>query len=209
MRSITRAGFYQLMRLPNETLLFSDQQIHTSAEQGFPLFQATGTIYSAAAQLLQGRAKQALPAIRSGLAAYRATGAGLSYPYYLSLLGEAYAATGLAGEAANTFEQALQFVETSGEHCQEAELHRLKGELALGQGETAAAEEEFERAIATAKRQGSKAWELRAIKSLSRLQRRLGRQAEAKARLAEAYAAFTEGFETPDLQDAKALLASL
>jgi class 3 adenylate cyclase/predicted ATPase len=200
---------YQLMRLPNETLLFSDQQIHTSAEQGFPLFQATGTIYSAAAQLLQGRAKQALPAIRSGLAAYRATGAGLSYPYYLSLLGEAYAAAGLAGEAANTFEQALQFVETSGEHCQEAELHRLKGELALGQGETAAAEEEFERAIATAKRQGSKAWELRAIKSLSRLQRRLGRQAEAKARLAEAYAAFTEGFETPDLQDAKALLASL
>ena len=67
---------YQLMRLPNETLLFSDEQIHTSAEQGFPLFQATGTIYGAAAQLLQGRAKQALPAIRSGLAAYRATGAG-------------------------------------------------------------------------------------------------------------------------------------
>jgi class 3 adenylate cyclase/predicted ATPase len=200
---------YQLMKLPNETLLFSDEQIHTSAEQGFPLFQATGTIYNAAAQLLQGRARRVVPVLRNGLDAYRATGAGLSLPYYLCLLAEAYARAGLTDEAASAIADALQHVETSGERSQEAELHRLRGELALGDGQTAEAEEEFQTAIGIATSQGSKAWELRSAASLARLYQRLGRREEARAPLETAYGAFTEGFDTPDLQDAKTLLATL
>jgi predicted ATPase len=200
---------YQLMRLPNETLLFSDEQIHTSAEQGFPLFQATGTIYNAAAQLLQGRAKKALPELRGGLDSYRATGAGLSLPYYLCLLAEAHGRSGLAAEAEQTIAEALEFVETSGERCQEAELNRQRGDLALARGEMALAEEHFRRGAKIAKTQGSKAWELRAAISLARLCQQLGRPDEARASLSAAYAAFTEGFETPDLQEARALLDTL
>src|SRR5262249_29876718 len=148
---------YQLLRLPNETLLFSDEQIHNSAEQGFPLFEATGGIYSAGAQLLQGRAKKALPEIKHGLEAYRATGAGLSIPYYLHLLAEAYVGADRPEEAEATIAEAMQFVAASGEHSQEAELTRLKGEIALGRGDTAEAEAQFQEALAIATRQGSKA----------------------------------------------------
>ena len=147
--------------------------------------------------------------LRTGLDAYRATGAGLSLPYYLSLLGDAYTRAGLASEAGATLDEAAEVIATSGERCQEPELHRLRGELALSQGETAVAEEQFETAIAAARERGSKAWELRATISLGHLHRRLGRSSNARSRLASVYGSFTEGFDTPDLQEAKALLAAL
>jgi class 3 adenylate cyclase/tetratricopeptide (TPR) repeat protein len=200
---------YQLMRMPAETLLFSDEQMGTSAEHGFPLFRATGSIYNAAGQLLQGNAETASPKLENGLDAYRATGAGLALPYYLGLMGEAFLQTGNHGEADSALDQALSVVQTGGDRCHEAELHRLKGELARSQGAaTGLVEQHFLRALQIAKAQGSKAWELRATISLSRLYGRHRREA-ASEMLGRLHDSFTEGFATPDLRAAKTLHAEL
>ena len=201
---------YQQMRLPVETLASSEEGVRMSAEHGFPLFQATGVVYGAAALLLQGRTHEALPALMKGFDAYRATGAALALPYYLGLVGDALAQAGMGADAAKVFDNALAIAERSDERCQEAELYRLKGELALRQGEDLVeAEGHFLRAIGTAKEQQSKAWELRATTSFARLYQRQGRRARGRELLAAALGSYTEGFEMPDLKDAKALLAAL
>jgi class 3 adenylate cyclase/predicted ATPase len=201
---------YQLMRLPAETLLFSDEQMHTSAEQGFPLFHATGAIYHGAGQLLQGNGENALTVLESGLDAYRATGAALAVPYYLGLLGEVLAQRGNRRDAKSVLDDALAIAETGNDRCHQAELHRLKGEFARSGGEQPEiAEEHFLGSLATAKKQRSKAWELRAAMSLARLYQGLGRRHEASEPLRYAYDCFTEGFATPDLREAKTLLDEL
>jgi predicted ATPase len=200
---------YQLMRMPAETLL-SDEQRHTSVEHGFPLFDATGAIYNAAGQLLQGNAERAFPTLENGLNAYRATGAGLALPYYLGLLGDALTQTGNGRDAKSALDEALAVVQTSGDRCHDAELHRLKGELAQSERvEPEVAEQHFLRAIDRAKKQRSKAWELRASISLAGLYRRHGRLGDAGDTLSRIYGCFTEGFGTPDLQEAKALIEEL
>ena len=105
-------------------------------------------------------------------------------------------------------DEGLAIAQKNDERFQEAELHRLKGELLLAESpdQTAAAEETFRQAIETARRQLSRGWELRATMSLSRLWQRQGRHDEARAALAAIYNAYTEGFTTPDLVDAAALL---
>jgi predicted ATPase len=107
-------------------------------------------------------------------------------------------------------QEALSFVEKSGERYHEAELYRLEGELHLlgGESETET-EASFQRAIEIARRQSAKSWELRATTSLARLWQLQGKHAEARKRLAEIYGWFTEGFDTQDLKDAKALLQDL
>jgi predicted ATPase len=201
---------YQLMRMPSETLLFSDEQMRTSAEHGFPLFKATGSIYNAAGQLLQEKAAKAAAALEGGLDAYRATGAGLALPYYLGLLGDAFTQTGNTGEADSLLDEALTAAQTSGDRCHEAELHRLKGELAEREGaQPEVLEQHFTRALDTAKKQSSKAWELRATMSLARLHARHGHRTDAGEMLGRLYNSFTEGFCTPDLREAKTLLAEL
>lgn len=201
---------YQLMRLPTETLLFSDEQMHTSAEHGFPLFQATGAIYNAAGQLLQGKVDNAPTALEGGLDAYRATGAGLALPYYLGLLGDALMQKDNGRDARSVLDDALAIAETSNDRCHEAELHRLKGELARSRGDRPEiAEQRFLHAIDTARKQQSKAWELRAAMSLARLYQGLGRRYDASEALRRAYDCFTEGFATPDLSEAKILLHEL
>ena len=201
---------YQLMRMPSETLLFSDEQMRTSADHGFPLFKATGLIYNAAGQLLQGNAAKAAAALEEGLDSYRATGAGLALPYYLGLLGDAFIKTGNTGEAYGVLDEALMAAKTSGDRCHEAELHRLKGELAEREGaQPQALEQHFIRALDTAKKQGSKGWELRATISIVRLHAPHGRRTEASETLGRLYRSFTEGFATPDLREANTLLAEL
>jgi predicted ATPase len=199
---------YQLLRLPTETQIFSEEQVHASVKQGFPLFQATGAMYKAAGHFLAGELEQALPDLRSGLSAYRGTGASLSLPYYLSVLAQGLAQAGLTDEAKSVLDDAFTQVEVSNERCQEAELHRLKGELA-GREQLDVAERHFLKAIAIAQKQGSKAWELRATVSLARLYSALGRQKEARDKLFSAYGWYSEGFGTPDLEAAKAVLDSL
>jgi predicted ATPase len=106
-------------------------------------------------------------------------------------------------------DDAMQIAERTGERWFEAELYRHKGQLLLRQGRTQAAEELYHRALAIARKQQAKLWELRAAVSLARLRRGQGRLTEARELLAPVYGWFTEGFDTPDLKDAKALLDEL
>lgn len=117
---------------------------------------------------------------------------------------------GRTGEALTVFDETLPFVRT-GEHYYEAELQRLRGELLLmrSAGEAANAEDCFRAAIDIARRQSAKSWELHATMSLARLRAKQGKRDEARAMLADIYAWFTEGFDTADLKDAKALLDEL
>jgi predicted ATPase len=146
-----------------------------------------------------------------GLAAFQATGMRLQYPHFLALLAEAYGKAGQAEEGLSVLAEALALVEETGERYYGAELYRLKGELLLMQGDEAESEAEasFHKAIEVARRQQAKSWELRATMSLCRLWQRQGKREEARQRLAEVYGWFTEGFDTPDLQEAKALLEEL
>jgi predicted ATPase len=106
-------------------------------------------------------------------------------------------------------EEAFQIVERTGERWLEAELHRQKGQLLMRQGHAEAAEQLYQKALRIAREQRAKLWELRAAVSLARLRRDQGRCAEARELLAPVYGWFTEGFDTPDLKEAKALLDEL
>jgi predicted ATPase len=145
------------------------------------------------------------------LAAYRATGAALAQPWHLALLAEAYQHARQTEGGLAALAEALTAVHNTGERVYEAELYRLQGALRLAQSPDYAAEAEacFHRALDVARAQQAKSWELRAAMSLSRLWQQQGRRAEAHALLAPVYGWFTEGFDTADLQEAKALLDEL
>ena len=127
------------------------------------------------------------------------------------MLGDAYTQAGRFEDAHEALDEGLAVAEKNDDRFQEAELHRLKGELLLAESpdQIAAAEDCFRQAIETARRQQSKAWELRATMSLARLWQRQGRRDEARAALAAVYGTYTEGFTTPDLVEARALLEAL
>jgi predicted ATPase len=149
--------------------------------------------------------------MRQGLAAWRATGAEVFRPYYLALLAETYGAGGQPEEGLRLLEEALVMVNNRWERFWEAELYRHRGELTLtcSAEKQAEAETSFRQALDVARRQQAKSLELRAAMSLSRLWQRQGKRDEARQLLTEVYCWFTEGFDTADLQEAKALLAKL
>ena len=182
-----------------------------STEQGFPYWVAEGTIYRGWALAEQGYGGEGLSLIREGLAARQATGADVFRSYFLALLAEAYGKDKQVENGLGTVAEALAFVENTEERFYEAELYRLKGELLLQQSQTQHPEAEdcFQQAITVAQRQAAKSWELRAATSLARLWQQQGKQAQARELLAPVYDWFTEGFETADLLDAKALLEDL
>jgi serine phosphatase RsbU (regulator of sigma subunit) len=201
---------YQHCRLGIQAHGAGDEQIRIATEQGFNFWRASGTLYAASGLLLQGRSERGLRLLQDGLDAYRRTGAELAVPYYLSVLAEGCTQAGRFAEAHAALDEALRLVEKNDERFQEAELHRLNGELLLAESDDCtAAEECFVRAVEIAQRQESKAWKLRAAMSLARLRQRQGRREEAFGTLSAAHAAFTEGFATPDLVDAATLLESL
>ena len=202
---------YHQLRLPAETNAASEEGIQIATEQGFAMLHATETFFKAAAVLLDGRAGEALPLLTRALEAYRATGAGVWLPYFLSILGDAYIQAGRLEDAREVLNEGLAIAERSNELCQKAELLRLSGELALlmVSHKEDVAEGCFRQAITTAQLQLSKAWELRASTSLARLHKRQGRHDEARRLLSDIYGWFTEGFDTPDLKSAKALLDEL
>jgi predicted ATPase len=172
---------------------------------------AGGTILRGWALAEQGQGAEGLLQMRQGLAAWRATGAGLFRPYYLAVLAEAHRKAGLANEGLSVLAEALDAGHQTGERAREAELYRLKGELLLRQADPDAPQAEacFQQALAVARRQLAKSWELRAALSLSRLWQNQGKKEEARSILAEIYGWFTEGFDTRDLKEAKALLDEL
>jgi predicted ATPase/energy-coupling factor transporter ATP-binding protein EcfA2 len=200
----------QHCRLGAETQAAGEEEMRVATEQGFLFWHASGTLYSAAGILLRGRLEEGLELLQKGLDAYRGTGAGLGLPYYLSLLGEAFTQAGRFDDARGAFEEALALAGQNDERFQEAELHRLRGELHLAEeNDESAAEECFRRALETARRQGSRAWELRATMSTVRLWHKQGRRHEAFNALTSAFGGFTEGFHTPDLMEASALIKEL
>ena len=160
---------------------------------------------------MQGRREESLPVLLKGFSAFRATGAEVRVPSYLGLLGDAYTQSARFEDAHKALDEGLAVAEKNDDRCHEAELYRLQGELLLAErpDQTAAAEVCFRRAIETALRQGRKGWELRATMSLARLWQRQGLREDARSALAKVYGAYTEGFTTPDLVDAKAMLQTL
>jgi class 3 adenylate cyclase/predicted ATPase len=222
-------------------------------EQGFPLWQAEGTIVRGWALTEQGREEEGVTQIRQGLADYRATGAELKLPDCLALLAAVYKNRGQAEEGLKVVIEALARVEKTGGRLWEAELYRLKGQLTLQKFQVSGfkfqvqespksevrssesevpntqhptpstqaeaereAEECFLKAIDIARKQQAKSWELRATLSLVRLRQQQAMQSAtrdtqhaARNTLSEIYTWFTEGFDTADLKEAKALLENL
>jgi predicted ATPase len=185
------------------------QLVALATEQGFSQWRAFGTIYGGWVKVKNGDVTEGLSLLRSGSAAYRSTGAEQWMPYHTSLLAGACEIAGQIEEALTLLDDALQIVERTGERWFAAELSRHKGRLLLRQGHTEAAEELYRKALNIAEEQGAKLWELRAAASLARLRRDRGRHAEARDLLAPVHGWFTEGFDTVDLKEAKALLDEL
>jgi predicted ATPase len=145
------------------------------------------------------------------LAAAEATGTRSSKPFYLALLAEALALAGKIEEGLAVLDDAFATATVSGVRGWDAEIHRLRGELTgrLAHPDPAKAEDSFRTALAIAREQGTRGYELRAATSLARLWLKQGRRTEVRDLLAPVYAWFTEGFDTPDLKDAKALIEEL
>ena len=158
----------------------------------------------------QGRPEEGLAQLRESVAIYKSVGAELALTQFLAMTAEAFCCAGQVEEALTTVDEALVMTSRNRDCYYDAELHRLRGELLLLNGATdAEAESCFQQAIQIAQQQRAKSWELRAATSLARLWQQQGKTAEARQMLAEIYGWFTEGFDTADLQDAKALLDEL
>jgi predicted ATPase len=205
------AVLYHYCRLGAQVQAAAEEETAIGTEQGFQLWQALGTLHKGAGLLLQGRRHEAMPLLLNGFRAFRATGAEVRAPAYLGLLGDAYTQLARFEDAHKALDEALAVAEKNDDRCHEAELHRLQGELLLAESPDgiAAAEDCFRRATVIARSHQSKAWELRAATSLARLWQRQGRRDEARAALAAVYGTYTEGFTTPDLVDAAAVLEAL
>jgi predicted ATPase len=189
----------------------AEAAVALSTEQGFPLWAALGTILRGWALAMQGHGEAGLAQVHQGIAAWRATGAALFVPYLCTVLAEVAAHLGHTEDGLQALAEARTLVEQHEERWWEAEVCRLRGVLLLRQPGTPPAEAEtwLQRALEVARRQEAKSLELRAAMSLSRLWQQQGKRQEAHDLLAEVYAWFTEGFDTADLQDAKALLEEL
>jgi class 3 adenylate cyclase/predicted ATPase len=187
----------------------ADQLVALATERGFAQWRAQGIIYCGWAKVKNGEMAEGTALLCAGTAAYRSAGSELFVPHYLDLRASACEIAGQIEEALSLLDDALQRVEWTGERWLEAELNRHKGQLLRRQGHTDAAEELYYKTLRVAGAQEAKLWELRAAASLARLRRDQGRRAEARDLLAPVYDWFTEGFDTPDLRDARTLLEEL
>jgi class 3 adenylate cyclase/DNA-binding winged helix-turn-helix (wHTH) protein/predicted ATPase len=188
---------------------WAHELVAMATERGFPYWRAQGTIFAGWLKVKTGEVGEGMSLLRSGSIAFRATGAELWAPHHNALLAEAFGIAGEIGKAVTLLDDALQIVERTGERWLEAELNRKKGQLVLRQGHPVAAEALYRRALNIARKQGAKLWELRAVASLAWLWRDHGRCTEARDLITPVYDWFTEGFATPDLKDAKALIEEL
>jgi TOMM system kinase/cyclase fusion protein len=189
----------------------AEAAIVLSTDQGVPLWAAMGTCLRGWALAMQGRGEEGMAQVRQGLAAWRATGAATFVPYFCTVLAEVSAHLGDPEDGLRVLDEAHTLVEQHEERWWEAEIFRLRGVLLLRQPGTPQAEAEawLQRALDVARRQEAKALELRVAMSLTRLWQQQGKRAEAHTLLALIYGWFTEGFDTADLQEAKALLEEL
>jgi predicted ATPase len=211
----------QCRREAREALVLAELSTTIAADQGFPFWHAGGAVLCGWGLAACGHPAEGIDRLRQGLAAWQATGSVTYQTYYLALLAEALGRQGRIEEGWNVLEEALSVARETSEHFFEAELHRLKGEFLLqmagsppenaspAAGAPGAVETCFRQALTVAGRQGAKSLELRAAMSLARLFRDQGLRAEGRRLLAETYGWFTEGWDTPDLCESKALLGEL
>ena len=180
-------------------------------EKGALYWKACGTLHQGVVIALTGNSSDAVRMITLGIAAFRSTGATLWLPMHLTYLAHSQANLGQFDDAWRCMDEALNTIETTKESWFKPETHRVAGEIALKspQPEAAKAEAYFDCALAVARQQQAKSWELRAAMSMARLWRDQGKRREARDLLAPVYGWFTEGFDTLDLKEARALLDEL
>jgi predicted ATPase len=200
---------HQLRRERAAARRFAEGLIRFSTEHRLPVYHAAGTVFLGWVQGKAGQGEGGAAHIRRALAEVRALGIGMNLTHFRGLLAEVNGIAGQAEGGLSAVAEALALVDETEERYYEAELCRLRGELLLQQGDEAEAEGTFHKAIEVARRQRAKSWELRAAMSLCRLWREQGKVEKAQQRLTEIYGWFTEGFDTPDLREASALLEDL
>jgi predicted ATPase len=183
--------------------------IDLSAEHGFVQDLAAAKILCGWGVASKGQSDEGIAQMLEGLADYAATGAAARRSYYLSLLAEAYGAVGQPDDGLRVLDEALEWSDRTGERRWDRELARIKGVLLAALSDIAAAEQALHRAIDNARESRTRSLELRAVTSLARLWHHQGKRQEARNLLAPIYNWFTEGFDTPDLKEAKALLNEL
>jgi predicted ATPase len=187
---------------------YADRLSALGADHGFPYFRAQGLIYRGWTKVAASDFDNGVALIQQGISAWRATGALVWLPLFEGLEAQAEAARGQTDHALSILAEALWTSRERGENWYQAELLRQRGHL-LQRADPATAEASFEEAIGVAQHQEAKLWELRAADNLARLRRDHGRRTEARDLLAPVYGWFTEGFDTADLKEAKALLDEL
>jgi predicted ATPase len=188
-----------------------DEVVKLAGEKGTLFWKVGATLVRGSLLAVTGKAADAVRTITSGLREYRATGATVWMPTYLSYLAIAHTNLGELDDASRCVGEAISTIEATKERWYEAEANRIAGEIALRSPEPnpTKSQDYLERALAVARQQQAKSWQLRASMSLARLWRDQGKSQQAREMLAPVYGWFTEGFETRDLKEAKALLEDL
>jgi class 3 adenylate cyclase/predicted ATPase len=188
-----------------------DELIALADEKGTMFWKAYGMVHQGCVLAQTGKASDAVQMITASIIGSRSTGSTLWTPYFLSYLARAYAELRIFDEAWRCIGEARIAMDTNGERWFEVEANRITGEITLMSPEPDAAKAEvyFQRALAVARKQQATSWELRAAMSMARLWRDQGKRNEARELLAPVYGWFTEGFDTLDLKEAKALLEQL
>jgi class 3 adenylate cyclase/predicted ATPase len=205
------AYLYHHRREASAVQALAEALLTLATAQRFPLYEGLGTCWQGWALAVQGQGKVGLAHMHQGMAAVLATRQTIARPLCLVLLAEAAGHAGQGEEGMHLLAEALAAIEESGRGEMLTEAYQLRGELLLRQTvpDAAQAEASFQRALAVARRQQAKSWELRAAMSLARLWQQHGKRDDARELLAPIYGWFTEGFDTADLQEAKALLEEL
>jgi predicted ATPase len=203
--------FHMICRNFESTCAEADELVLLADGKGAKLWKALGVLNQGCVLALTGEASDAVAKLTSGISAFRATGSSIWMPWYQSHLARAYAEIGQFGDAWHQIDEAMSGMGKTKEKWCEAELNRVAGEIALMSPERDAARAEayFDHALTVARQQQAKSWELRAAMSLARLRRDQEKVQQARDLLAPVYRWFTEGFDTRDLKDAKALLDAL
>jgi class 3 adenylate cyclase/tetratricopeptide (TPR) repeat protein len=192
-----------------EMIGHAEELVALSTQHDFPQFLGVATAFRGASLTALGQAQEGLSLLTQGLTAARATGTVQHRAYAFMWLAEAYGMLGRPAEGVNCLAEAERIIETTEERVHEAELHRLQGDLLNAAGDVSAAERNYRQALDIAKRQSAMLVELRASISLARLWRKQSKRGEALDMLAPIYGWFTEGFDAPDLKEAKALIEEL
>ena len=188
-----------------------DEGLALAEEKGAFFWKATGKLRQGLLMGLTGNASGAVQVMPAAIAAARSAGTALHMPLWLSWLARAYAGVGQFDEAWRCIAEAFTVVEKTKEKWCDTQINHLAGEIALMSPEpdVAQAQSYFQRALAVARQQQAKSWELRAATSMARLWRDQGKRQQARELLAPVYGWFTEGFDTLDLKETKALLDEL